>query len=51
LSYTWIDRQAGVVRIPIESAMELVVERGPTPSAGERTPLEMRQQKALEKAP
>lgn len=51
LSYTWIDRPAGVVQIPIERAMEFVVERGPPPSAGERTPLEMRQQKALEKAP
>ena len=51
LNYTWIDRNAGVVRIPIERAMELVIERGPTPSAGERTPLEMRQQKALEKVP
>jgi hypothetical protein len=50
-SYSWIDRKAGVVRIPIERAMELVIERGPTPSAGERTPLEMRQQKALEKSP
>jgi hypothetical protein len=51
LSYAWIDRKAGVVRIPIERAMELVTERGPPPSAGERTPLEMRQQKALEKTP
>jgi hypothetical protein len=51
LSYAWIDRKAGVVRIPIERAMELVIERGPAPSAGERTPLEMRQQKALEKVP
>jgi len=50
-SYTWIDRKAGIMRIPIERAMELVVERGPAPSAGERTPLEMRQQKALEKTP
>jgi hypothetical protein len=50
-NYAWIDRKAGAVRIPIERAMELVVERGPAPSAGERTPLEMRQQKALEKAP
>jgi hypothetical protein len=50
-NYAWIDRTAGAVRIPIERAMELVVERGPAPSAGERTPLEMRQQKALEKAP
>jgi protein SCO1/2 len=26
--YGWIDREAGVVRIPIERAMQLVVERG-----------------------
>jgi hypothetical protein len=51
LNYAWIDRNAGVVRIPIERAMELVIERGPATSAGERTPLEMRQQKALEKVP
>jgi hypothetical protein len=50
-NYAWTDREAGILRIPIERAMELVVERGPAPSAGERTPLEMRQQKALEKAP
>jgi hypothetical protein len=51
LDYAWIDRKAGIVRIPVERAMELVIERGPAPSAGERTPLEMRQQKALEKVP
>jgi hypothetical protein len=27
-SYGWIDRQAGVVRIPIARAMELLVKRG-----------------------
>lgn len=27
-SYGWVDRNAGVVRIPIERAMQLVVERG-----------------------
>ena len=27
-SYGWVNQQAGVVRIPIERAMELVVERG-----------------------
>ncbi len=27
-TYAWIDRQAGVVRIPIDRAMELLVERG-----------------------
>lgn len=27
-SYGWVDRRAGVVHIPIERAMELVLERG-----------------------
>jgi hypothetical protein len=27
-SYGWIDREAGVARIPIERAMELVLKRG-----------------------
>jgi hypothetical protein len=27
-TYGWIDRDAGVVRLPIEEAMKLVVERG-----------------------
>lgn len=27
-SYEWIDREAGVVRIPVERAMELIAERG-----------------------
>lgn len=27
-SYGWVDQQAGVARIPIDRAMELVVERG-----------------------
>ena len=28
-SYGWVDKNAGVVRIPIDRAMQLVVERGP----------------------
>ncbi len=38
-SYGWVSREAGVARIPIERAMQLVLERGlperkvPTPSA------------------
>jgi hypothetical protein len=33
-SYGWVDRKAGVVRIPIERAMELVAERaGAKPEA------------------
>ena len=27
-SYDWIDRDAGLVRIPIERAIELLAERG-----------------------
>jgi hypothetical protein len=34
-TYGWIDRTAGVVRVPIERAMELVLQRGlPTRSGG-----------------
>ena len=27
-SYGWVDRQAGVVRIPVERAMDILVQRG-----------------------
>src|ERR1044071_8426512 len=38
-SYEWIDRNAGVVRIPIDRAMQLIVERG-LPNVGSgQTPL------------
>ena len=39
-SYGWVDQSAGVVRIPIERAMQLVAERGlPTrPQAGTAPP-------------
>jgi hypothetical protein len=35
-SYGWVDEKAGVVRIPIERAMQLIAERGlpTTPKAG-----------------
>ena len=34
-SYGWIDRNAGIIRIPIQRAMDLVVQRGlPTRGAG-----------------
>jgi hypothetical protein len=32
-SYGWIDRGAGVVRLPIDRAMDLLLERGLPPSA------------------
>jgi hypothetical protein len=39
-SYGWVDEKAGVVRIPIERAMELVVQRGlpTTPRVGTAPP-------------
>jgi len=47
-SYGWVDRAAGMARMPIDRAMQVVLEQGlpswreiPTPQAGERgTPLE-----------
>lgn len=46
-SYGWVNREAGVVRIPIERAMEIIAERGlPEPQGGGKTPVEMRQEKA-----
>src|SRR5262245_50332422 len=37
ISYGWVDKDKGVVRIPIERAMQLIVERGlPTQSANAR---------------
>ena len=35
-SYSWVDEKAGVVRIPVERAMQLLAERGlpTTPKAG-----------------
>ena len=42
-SYGWIDRKTGKVRIPIERAMQLLVERGlPDVGAG-MTPLQLQQ--------
>ncbi len=39
-TYGWVDRAAGVVRIPIDRAMELLVERGvPTPGATASRPM------------
>jgi hypothetical protein len=34
-SYGWVDRKSGIVRIPIDRAVELLVERG-LPTRGEK---------------
>jgi hypothetical protein len=36
-SYGWVDRNAGVVRIPIDAAMKLTLERG-LPARAENEP-------------
>ena len=47
-SYGWVDQKAGIVRIPIERAMDIVAQRGllkDTNAVG-KTRIEMRQEKA-----
>ena len=46
--YGWVDRPAGVVRIPVERAMDIIAQRGlpVLPVSSGRTPLQMRQEKA-----
>ncbi len=51
-TYAWIDKNAGIIRIPIERAMDLIAQRGlPTRGPGTqngsgKTPEQMQQQKA-----
>jgi hypothetical protein len=40
-SYGWVDRKAGVVRIPIDRAIDLVAEKGIPFGKGPKTELEM----------
>ena len=44
-SYAWIDRKSGIVRIPIERAMELIVQRGLPPVGANKTPLQLMQER------
>lgn len=50
--YGWVDRNAGVIRIPIERSMELIATRGlptrtgPGENGSGKTPTQMRQEKA-----
>ena len=43
-TYGWVDKSAGVVRIPIERAMQLLVERGLPDTGAGQTPLSLMQQ-------
>jgi hypothetical protein len=44
-SYGWIDRSAGVVRIPIDRAMELIAQRGLPEVGANKTPLQLMQER------
>ncbi|HEY4272989.1 MAG TPA: hypothetical protein VGM65_13385 [Candidatus Udaeobacter sp.] len=47
-SYGWVDRSAGIARIPIDRAMQLILERGlPDVGAGQ-TPLSLMQARPAE---
>lgn len=56
-SYGWVDKPAGVVRIPIQRAMDQIAQRGlPTRGAGTQnasgiTPVQMQAQKAAATKP
>jgi hypothetical protein len=46
----WVDRTAGTVRIPIDRAMQLILERGLPEVGGGKTPLSLMQARPLETA-
>ena len=56
-SYGWVNKQTGVVRIPIERAMDLLLERGlpvrgqPGASPPQRTDLQLQQERPLQSTP
>ena len=56
-SYGWIDQKAGVVRIPIDRAMDLVLQRGLPARSGSNAPnagpssLQLQQQRPVQSSP
>ena len=45
-SYGWVDREKGIVRIPIDRAIDLVVARGVPKGKGPKTEIELNSRKA-----
>lgn len=39
-SYAWVDRQAGIARIPVDQAMQVLAARAGTPAQGAQAPKE-----------
>ncbi len=56
-SYGWVDRKAGVVRLPIDRAIDLLAQRGlpvrgdPNAPKAARTPLDMQQARPQQREP
>ena len=50
-SYGWVNREAGIVRIPIDRAMDLMVQRGLPPSGPAVTPEQLQQDRPKENGP
>jgi hypothetical protein len=44
-SYGWVDRKAGTVRIPVDRAIELLLQRGLPKTSETVTPLELQQKR------
>lgn len=49
-SYGWIDRNTGTVRIPIDRAMQLILDRGLPDIGAGKTPLSLMQARPAERA-
>ena len=49
-SYGWVDRNAGTVRIPIDRAMQLILDRGLPDAGAGQTPLSLMQARPTETA-
>lgn len=49
-SYGWVDRNSGIVRIPIDRAMELLLQRGLPDAGAGQTPLSLMQARPAETA-
>ena len=49
-SYGWVDRTSGIARIPIDGAMQLLLERGLPPVGTRQTPLSLMQARPSETA-
>jgi len=49
-SYGWVDRNAGTVRIPIDRAMQLILQRGLPDIGAGKTPLSLMQARPAETA-